>query len=29
VNSVPYVCDAEPGVKTYLDLPMIAGRATS
>jgi hypothetical protein len=27
VNSVPYVCDAEPGVKTYLDLPMIAGRA--
>jgi hypothetical protein len=28
VNSVPYVCDAEPGVKTYLDLPMIAGRAT-
>ncbi|MBV8980841.1 MAG: dihydrodipicolinate reductase, partial [Acidimicrobiia bacterium] len=29
VNSVPYVCDAEPGVKTYLDLPMIAGRATA
>jgi hypothetical protein len=28
VNSIPYVCDAEPGVKTYLDLPMIAGRAT-
>jgi hypothetical protein len=27
VNSVPYVCDADPGVKTYLDLPMIAGRA--
>jgi hypothetical protein len=27
VNSVPYVCDAEPGVKTYLDLPLIAGRA--
>jgi 2,4-diaminopentanoate dehydrogenase len=27
VNSIPYVCDAEPGVKTYLDLPMIAGRA--
>jgi hypothetical protein len=26
VNSVPYVCDAEPGVKTYLDLPLIAGR---
>ena len=28
VNSIPYVCEAEPGVKTYLDLPMIAGRAT-
>jgi 2,4-diaminopentanoate dehydrogenase len=27
VNSVPYVSDAEPGVKTYLDLPLIAGRA--
>jgi hypothetical protein len=27
VNSVPYVCDAEPGIKTYLDLPLIAGRA--
>ncbi len=27
VNSIPYVCDAEPGVKTYLDLPLIAGRA--
>jgi hypothetical protein len=26
VNSIPYVCDAEPGVKTYLDLPLIAGR---
>jgi hypothetical protein len=27
VNSVPYVCAAEPGIKTYLDLPLIAGRA--
>ena len=27
VNSVPYVCRAEPGIKTYLDLPLIAGRA--
>ena len=27
VNSVPYVCRAEPGVRTYLDLPLIAGRA--
>ena len=27
VNAVPYVVAAEPGVKTYLDLPLIAGRA--
>ena len=27
VNSVPYVCRAEPGIKSYLDLPLIAGRA--
>jgi hypothetical protein len=27
VNSVPYVCAAEPGIKTYLDLPLITGRA--
>ena len=27
VNAVPYVCRAEAGVKTYLDLPLIAGRA--
>lgn len=27
VNAVPYVCAAEPGLKTYLDLPLIAGRA--
>ena len=27
VNAVPYVCRAEPGIRTYLDLPMIAGRA--
>ena len=27
-NSVPYVCAAEPGVKTYLDLPMIAAART-
>jgi len=27
VNSVPYVCRAEPGIKTYLDLPLISGRA--
>jgi hypothetical protein len=29
VSSVPYVCRAEPGVKTYLDLPLIAGRAAA
>jgi len=27
VNAVPYVCEAEPGLKTYLDLPLVAGRA--
>ena len=27
VNAVPYVCAADPGIKTYLDLPLIAGRA--
>jgi hypothetical protein len=26
VNAVPYVCRAAPGIKTYLDLPLIAGR---
>jgi hypothetical protein len=29
VNAIPYVCDAEPGIKTYLDLPLIAGRAST
>lgn len=27
INAVPYVCRAQPGIRTYLDLPMIAGRA--
>jgi hypothetical protein len=27
INAVPYVCEAEPGIRTYLDLPLIAGRA--
>ncbi|MEY2436722.1 MAG: 2,4-diaminopentanoate dehydrogenase C-terminal domain, partial [Acidimicrobiaceae bacterium] len=27
VSAIPYVCDAEPGIRTYLDLPLIAGRA--
>jgi 2,4-diaminopentanoate dehydrogenase len=26
VNVIPYVCAAEPGIKTYLDLPLFAGR---
>jgi hypothetical protein len=29
VSAIPYVCRAEPGVKTYLDLPLIAGRAAA
>ena len=27
VNAVPYVCAAEPGLRTYLDMPLVAGRA--
>jgi hypothetical protein len=27
VNAIPYVVAAEPGIRTYLDLPLIAGRA--
>jgi hypothetical protein len=27
VNAIPDVCDAAPGIKTYLDLPLLAGRA--
>ncbi len=27
VSAIPYVCDADAGIKTYLDLPLIAGRA--
>ena len=26
VSAIPYVCQAGPGIKTYLDLPLIAGR---
>ena len=29
VNAIPYVCAAEPGVQTYLDLPLVAGRAAA
>ena len=27
VNAVPYVCEAAPGLRSYLDLPLVAGRA--
>jgi hypothetical protein len=27
VNAIPYVCEAQPGIRTYLDLPLITGRA--
>jgi 2,4-diaminopentanoate dehydrogenase len=27
VNAIPYVCAAPPGIRSYLDLPLIAGRA--
>jgi hypothetical protein len=29
VNAIPYVCEASPGLVTYLDLPPVAGRAAS
>ncbi len=27
VSAIPYVCRAEPGIRTYLDLPLVTGRA--
>jgi hypothetical protein len=27
VNAIPYVCRAHPGLLTYLDMPLVAGRA--
>ena len=27
VNAIPYVCGAAPGIRTYLDLPLVSGRA--
>ena len=27
VSSIPFVCEAAPGIKTYLDLPLVSGRA--
>jgi hypothetical protein len=29
VSAIPYVCQADPGIKTYLDLPLVAGRAAA
>jgi len=29
VNAIPYVCAADPGLVTYLDLPPVAGRAAA
>ena len=26
VNAIPFVCEAEPGIRTLLDLPMITAR---
>jgi 4-hydroxy-tetrahydrodipicolinate reductase len=26
VNAIPAVCAAEPGIHTYVDLPLITGR---
>lgn len=28
VNAIPYVCEAAPGIKTFLDLPWMLGRHT-
>ncbi len=27
VSAIPYVCQSPPGIRTYLDLPLVAGRA--
>ena len=29
VSAIPYVCRAESGIKTYLDLPLVTGRAAA
>jgi hypothetical protein len=29
VSSIPYVCEAAPGIRTYLDLPLVGGRAAA
>jgi 4-hydroxy-tetrahydrodipicolinate reductase len=28
VNAIPFVCDAPPGIRTFLDLPLVLGRGT-
>jgi hypothetical protein len=28
VNAIPYVCNAEPGIRTFLDLPLMVGQQT-
>jgi hypothetical protein len=27
VSAIPFVCRAAPGIQTYLDLPLVHGRA--
>ena len=29
VNAIPATCRAQPGIQTYLDLPLVAGRAAT
>ena len=29
VNAIPAVCRAQPGIQTYLDLPLVSGRAAA
>ena len=29
VNAIPYVCQAAPGLQTYLEMPLVAGRAAA
>lgn len=26
INAIPYVCAAAPGIRSFLDLPLMAGR---
>ena len=29
VNAIPATCRAQPGIQTYLDLPLVSGRASA